>query len=380
MSVNGACFSVADCHKGLSNKAAATTTHTWPLSHSAPRAHVQNALRPTNGAASGRRTCSPGLTTCNSDSSNRLIASRPEARTKSSFGGFLVYNTAQGPRAAQKPLVLSFRRPSAIAQAAAETPLDTKQGERVDVTEGEEGVSENALCNLLMENGMTKFDDVDLIGRTVHPKVQKLILDSQAWPDQKSEDWWNSRKGMLTASDVGAVLGDSVFADADKVLAQKLDRIAPAKLNAAMKHGNKTETEALRQYEERCGQTCVRFGLKPHNRYKWLGASPDGVTLSGRLVEIKCPYNKKKSHRGLKIRYYAQCQILMEVFDLEVCDLVQYYKPVRGKRRHTGGSLSSTEIQRDRKWFEDKFPQLEEFITRLHSEQAADAQDTITSA
>jgi hypothetical protein len=37
-------------------------------------------------------------------------------------------------------------------------------------------------------------------------------------------------------------------------------------------------------------------------RYAWLGASPDGVTLSGRLVEIKCPYNRRVSLVGLKAK------------------------------------------------------------------------------
>jgi hypothetical protein len=31
------------------------------------------------------------------------------------------------------------------------------------------------------------------------------------------------------------------------------------------------------------------IGLCPHPVEKWLGGSPDGVSESGKLVEIKCP-------------------------------------------------------------------------------------------
>lgn len=31
------------------------------------------------------------------------------------------------------------------------------------------------------------------------------------------------------------------------------------------------------------------IGLHPHPVYNWLGGSPDGITESGKLLEIKCP-------------------------------------------------------------------------------------------
>ena len=51
-----------------------------------------------------------------------------------------------------------------------------------------------------------------------------------------------------------------------QVFEQKMGRVQFARPNAAMKHGNKTETEALRVYESQTGQTCLRFGLKAHDR------------------------------------------------------------------------------------------------------------------
>jgi hypothetical protein len=35
------------------------------------------------------------------------------------------------------------------------------------------------------------------------------------------------------------------------------------------------------------------LGLIPHEKYPWLGGSPDGLTESNCLVEIKCPMMKE---------------------------------------------------------------------------------------
>lgn len=103
-------------------------------------------------------------------------------------------------------------------------------------------------------------------GLEVHPTVQHLILSSSDWPDQKSEAWWESRKWMLTASDVAAVIGDSPYSNAAKVSGLKLGTILPQGSNAATRHGDSTEAEALKAYQARFGEKCISFGLKPHER------------------------------------------------------------------------------------------------------------------
>ena len=184
----------------------------------------------------------------------------------------------------------------------------------------------------------------------VHERVRELIEDSQKWPEQRSEEWFAKRNGMLTASDVSAVLGTNRHMSAGKLLNQKLGLEPPARLNAALRHGTLMEPEARKLYEARTGESCLEFGLKSHDRwvplyisidalvilmlnwgqivkprlanlslsalyegvspnsahyncrYPWLGGSPDGVTLSGRLLEIKCPYSRRASDATLRHR------------------------------------------------------------------------------
>lgn len=59
----------------------------------------------------------------------------------------------------------------------------------------------------------------------------------------------------------------------------------------------------------------------------------------------------------------------MEVYDLEVCDLVQYFKKQSGKKRSKPGSISHLEITRDRQWFQKHFHTMETFVEQLHSEK-----------
>eukprot|EP00959_Pyramimonas_sp_CCMP1952_P392874 8232315-Pyramimonas_sp.AAC.1 len=200
---------------------------------------------------------------------------------------------------------------------------------------------------------------------------------------------------MLTASDVSAALGKNKHMSPEKLLNMKLGLLPPTALNAALRHGTRLEPEARQLYESRTGERCLEFGLKTHHRgqalrtvqdwvctatlyvispepprvyrHPWLGGSPDGVTLSGRLVEIKCPYSRRWSDASLRHRYYAQVQTLMEVFDLEVCDLVQYYKPgsARAAKKGPINTFKCVEIARDREWFEKSVKEMEDFYTKL---------------
>jgi hypothetical protein len=63
--------------------------------------------------------------------------------------------------------------------------------------------------------------------------------------------------------------------------------------NEATRHGEKYEDEARILYEQRHGEVVHELGLCPHPEHTWLGGSPDGVTESGKLVEIKCPMHRK---------------------------------------------------------------------------------------
>lgn len=82
------------------------------------------------------------------------------------------------------------------------------------------------------------------------------------------------------------------------------------------------EPVAQRIYEAESGRIVHDVGFIPHPDHPFLGASPDGVTDDGRLLEFKCP--KSRPIDGIPPIYYAhQIWMQLECCNLEVCDYVE---------------------------------------------------------
>lgn len=68
------------------------------------------------------------------------------------------------------------------------------------------------------------------------------------------------------------------------------------------------------------------FGLIQHDKYTFIGASPDGIGTSGKnagiMLEIKCPFRRVIT--GIPKDYYlVQMLTQLEVCDLEYCDFCE---------------------------------------------------------
>jgi putative phage-type endonuclease len=175
--------------------------------------------------------------------------------------------------------------------------------------------------------------------------------------EQRSKEWFEARVGVITGSRVGSILGVNPFQKEAEVLRSMVREFAGAesefKGNAATDHGERMESVALAYYEKLTGNKVDQTGLVKHDEYDWLGASPDGlIGLDGGL-EIKCPYWAKEPYSVHdKPSYFAQCQHVMEVCDLEWMDFFCYISE---------DVYLLERIERDRDWFENVFPKLEAF-------------------
>jgi putative phage-type endonuclease len=175
--------------------------------------------------------------------------------------------------------------------------------------------------------------------------------------EQRSKEWFEARVGVITGSRVGSILGVNPFQKEAEVLRSMVREFAGAesefKGNAATDHGERMESVALAYYEKLTGNKVDQTGLVKHDEYDWLGASPDGlIGLDGGL-EIKCPYWAKEPYSVHdKPSYFAQCQHVMEVCDLEWMDFFCYISE---------DVYLLERIERDRDWFENAFPKLEAF-------------------
>jgi putative phage-type endonuclease len=117
--------------------------------------------------------------------------------------------------------------------------------------------------------------------------------------DQYSPEWWAARKGVITASEVGAfVVNSGKVAEKarTKLLCKKLgehagqfEEVFP---NDAMKRGTALEPFARKAYADLMGYEVTEVGFISHDHLP-LGCSPDGLIYEGALIkhglEIKCP-------------------------------------------------------------------------------------------
>ena len=130
----------------------------------------------------------------------------------------------------------------------------------------------------------------------MHPQVAHLLtLPKHA---QRSKEWFAQRAGRITASEVAAVLDIKPFATYSaygghprrEVLLRKAypnDERFKFGGNAFTAHGVDNEDVACKKYEAATGRKVLEFGFLIHPTIPWLGASPDGITTDGVLIEVR---------------------------------------------------------------------------------------------
>lgn len=175
--------------------------------------------------------------------------------------------------------------------------------------------------------------------------------------EQRSEEWFKARVGVITGSRVGSILGVNPYQTANDVLRAMVREYAGAESeftgNAATQHGERMESVALAYYERVSGNKVDQTGLVKHDKYSWLGASPDGLIGIDGGLEIKCPYWAKEPYSVYdKPSYFAQVQHVMEVCDLEWMDFFCYISEEK---------YLLERVERDRSWFQSAFPTLQDF-------------------
>jgi putative phage-type endonuclease len=157
----------------------------------------------------------------------------------------------------------------------------------------------------------------------IREQFRALCRINESLPEQRSPEWYKFRENLLTASGWGNILG--YIGSRKEVLLQKCGyEPAQFKGNEYTRWGTKYEPIATRIYERRTGKTIIDFGCMRHPAPEnfFLGASPDGISDDGVMLEIKCP--PRRVICGTPTDYYwAQMQGQLEVCDLERCDFLE---------------------------------------------------------
>lgn len=157
----------------------------------------------------------------------------------------------------------------------------------------------------------------------IKAQFELLLEINKTLPEQRTPEWYAFRENLITASSWGNVFG--YIGSPREVLLQKLGHEGSQfKGNEFTRWGTKYEPVATMVYEKRTGKKIIDFGCLRHPAEEnfFIGASPDGISEDGVMLEIKCP--PKREIGAIPTNYYwAQMQGQLEVCDLEQCDFLE---------------------------------------------------------
>jgi len=177
--------------------------------------------------------------------------------------------------------------------------------------------------------------------KRVIERLEELAKVPQA--EQRTKEWYETRHRLITASNAyKAFEPDSAKNQLiyEKCQPLKYDEMEDpgdfekttkfelVNTDTAMHHGQKYEPVSVMYYEDLIKTKVDEYGCIQHNKYKFLGASPDGIVSDpslprfGRMIEIKNIVNREID--GIpKKEYWIQMQLQMETCDLNECDFLE---------------------------------------------------------
>jgi len=169
------------------------------------------------------------------------------------------------------------------------------------------------------------------------------------------------RKGRITGSNVGAILGLSPHTTRADVMRRMCrewqDMPSEFEGNIATEYGTFSEKLALLDLKSRHHIYAKECGFIVDQELDWLGASPDGLIGDDAVLEIKCPYSLRDKKDGIfktiaeQMHYYAQVQIEMFVTNRRKAYFYQWCK------YHDVLEI----VYCDYKWIDENVPLLSKF-------------------
>ncbi len=167
----------------------------------------------------------------------------------------------------------------------------------------------------------------------LHPKSHHYCYDdltekvatlkSLKLPEQRTPEWYEYRNNLITASNIWKAVGSE--ANKNSLIAEKCKPPIMhygTNVDSSLHWGQKYEPVSVAIYEYINQVKVGEFGCIPHPDYPFIGASPDGITETGRMIEIKNVVSREIT--GIpKMDYWIQMQVQLEVCDLEDCDFIE---------------------------------------------------------
>jgi len=214
-------------------------------------------------------------------------------------------------------------------------------------------------------------------------KLKILLSLNETGTEQRSTDWYTTRKKYLTSSDLGSVLGLNKYESRETVLFKKCGISPNFKENVAIQHGNFYEQEAIDMYCSITNRTSFSLGLVDYSTIhgsntiikngidlSFLAGSVDGISVLKdnstihhesvlSVLEIKCPYRRKIIHGQIPDYYYPQIQMNMHILNIPYGDFIEYIpKGLWGKKEC---EMNIVRVYKDDEWLHTVTPVLYDF-------------------
>jgi len=136
---------------------------------------------------------------------------------------------------------------------------------------------------------------------------------------QRTPEWFKLRENRLTASDLHDAIKNPLSLSKKKIKGITYNSNAIP----ALKWGTMFESVAMNIYEDMKKKKIYEFGLIINDNIENFGASPDGITEDGKMIEIKCPYKRKIIDGEIPEKYQYQIQGQLAVCNLNECDYIE---------------------------------------------------------
>ena len=164
-------------------------------------------------------------------------------------------------------------------------------------------------------------------------KIDHVRILNEAAPKQRTPEWYQRRYNMMTASNLWQALNSE--AQRNRFIYEKCKPLdfgytenKWVNTDTSLHWGVKYEPLTALVYEKMTGAKIEEFGCIQHEKYPFLGASPDGIvtnresSLFGRMLEIKNIYNRDMDGTPSEA-YWIQIQMQLACCNLDFCDFVE---------------------------------------------------------
>ena len=182
-------------------------------------------------------------------------------------------------------------------------------------------------------------------------KISQKVLELTKKPQfqQRTPEWLEARQKCISASDVSKALMQSSkscdyymesfkdvpgfsfkinekkccdsYSSTRELIEKKCNRGKPFTGNIFTLHGQKYEQVVSNIYSQLHKVDVLEFGLLIHPEYSFLGASPDGITTEGIMIEIKCPPCRQVKPFP-PLHYFQQMLLQLECTGLDECHYI----------------------------------------------------------